>query len=112
MAFIWWMYLADVVGSLYVCLTLAAICCVVGYGAWAVWASMEDEARPPFRVLAFAIGFSAVASIIPSTKTVYAIAAVSAGSEALSTATGQKAVKALNVWLGRQIADEPQPKGR
>lgn len=108
MAFVWWMYAADVVGSFSTALTLGAILSVFAYGAWAAYASIEEKGRPPFKLIGWAIGFVAVASVIPSTRTMYAIAATSAGKEALATPTGQKAVQALNVWLDKQIAEKPE----
>lgn len=106
MNFVWWMYAADVVGSVSTCLTLASIASVVGYGVWVIWASLEDAEGPPFRLLGWAIAFALVASVIPSTKTMYAVAATQAGKDAIATPTGQKAMKALDAWLDRQIAGE------
>lgn len=47
-----------------------------------------------------------IAAVIPSSSTVYAIAASEMGESALHSDTGSKAVKALNAWLDRQISDD------
>lgn len=110
MTFIWLMYMADVVGSIGVILVISAFCCLMAYGAWAVHSAMESEPKPPFKLIVWALAFSAAASIIPSAKTMYTIAAVSVGREALSTPTGAKAVNALNHWLDKQTEKQPEKK--
>ena len=54
-------------------------------------------------LLASALACAVIATILPGRDTIYAIAASEMGEKALSTQTGGKAVKALNVWLDRQI---------
>lgn len=46
--------------------------------------------------------------VVPSSDTVYAIAASEMGERVLSSPTAGKALKALDHWLDRQIDDEPQ----
>lgn len=57
----------------------------------------------------FKLGIIAALVIIPvpSKDTIYAIAASEMGERALASPTGDRAVKALNAWLDRQIAREP-----
>lgn len=47
-----------------------------------------------------------VTSLIPSSTTIYAIAASEMGEDVLKTPTATKAMKALDAWLDRQIAGE------
>ena len=44
--------------------------------------------------------------LTPSQNTLYAAAAVSVGKDVAATATAQKAVKALDAWLDRQISGD------
>lgn len=51
--------------------------------------------------------FSIVGAIfVPSSETVYAMAASEVGEEIVNSETAGKAVQALNAWLDRQIAPE------
>ena len=45
------------------------------------------------------------ASVIPGKDTIYAIAASEVGENVLNSQTGDKAVKALNAWLDKKIAE-------
>ena len=45
-----------------------------------------------------------VAALLPSSNTVYAIAASEMGEEVVKSETAGKAMKALDAWLDRQIA--------
>jgi len=54
-------------------------------------------------VLFFVLCISA--ALMPSKETVYAIAASEMGEELLNTPTAQKASKALDVWLDKQIKE-------
>ena len=49
---------------------------------------------------------SIVSSVIPSKETLYAIAVSEVGEEVVKSETANKAVKALNTWLDRQIQPE------
>lgn len=51
-----------------------------------------------------AITTALFASFIPSSKTIYAIAASEMGEDVLKSKTGSKAIKALDAWLDRQIS--------
>ncbi len=53
--------------------------------------------------------FALVASVIPSSKAIYAIAASEVGEQMLKSATVTKAQKALDAWLDRQIAPAKEP---
>lgn len=110
----WMIYLADVTGG------LNSLAGFVGGGAtiiFAVWPWrnqwMDDfhngeGVRPaPKRLVAIALGAFLIAAILPSSSTIYAIAASEMGEKALNTQTGGKAVKALDAWLDRQITPEP-----
>lgn len=116
----WLIYLADLVENLdwflsavtsmaLVVLALSLIC-----GAFMA----GDEAGPPawvaWRRFVFwtpiVLSVSLIlGSIVPNKNTVYAIAASEMGERALTSETGSRAFRALNLWLDRQIADEPEP---
>ena len=54
--------------------------------------------------IALAAGLFLLGNVLtPSQNTLYAAAAVSVGKDVAATATAQKAVKALDAWLDRQI---------
>ena len=50
------------------------------------------------------IAATLVAALLPSSNTVYAIAASEMGEEVVKSETAGKAMKALDAWLDRQIA--------
>jgi hypothetical protein len=115
---IWLLYLADVVGSVSALLSVARVLTIVGCGGYLFIAAMMNDcadkklplmsATRPYLIGA-AISL-AVACLLPSKETIYAAAAVSAGEKALNTPTGDRAVRALNAWLDRRIADEGSKK--
>lgn len=51
---------------------------------------------------------AAVVTFVPSSSTLYAIAASEVGERVIGSETGGKAVQALNAWLDRQIAGTPE----
>jgi hypothetical protein len=112
------MYLADVAGSVSGILSIGGVCAIIGCAVYRVIKGIADtdsygEKSPPAPVKNYLIASAialAVASLIPSKTTIYAAAAVAAGEKALATPTGDKAVRALNAWLDRQIADEGKSK--
>lgn len=109
---IWLMYLADVVGSLAVVGGLGVFV-ALGYAAIArLSTAIDDEPCPPSvkPALIIAAVLAGAVSLIPSKTTIYAVAAVSVGEQALNTPTGDKAMRALNAWLDRQIAGEEESK--
>ena len=114
----WMLYLADVVGSAGKLFGIIGFLGAAGF-AFATLASLgmmsdgehEDAARCKTVAGWLAvIGFpSLLLSILaPSSDTIYAIAASEMGETALNSETGGKAVQALNAWLDRQIAGEPE----
>jgi hypothetical protein len=110
---LWMLYFADVAESLSTVLTIMV---VIGFVALAVWLVgcgvtriddlFESWALPPKRAYAAVATAALIACLIPSKNTFYAIAAANVGQKALNTQTGDKAVRALNAWLDRQIADD------
>ena len=120
----WMLYLADVTGSFSTVLSFSAIGGGLG-GLVAVIAAAistdldnigKAEKRPIFKTgwkagggfFKFAIAVALVASVIPSKTTIYAIAASEVGEDLAKTETATKAVKALDAWLDRQIAEKPE----
>lgn len=122
----WMIYFADVVGGALVILGLLMFATAIfAGGATAIGFFKREENRSygaedrDFQagqrlfvagrgklwiplVLAIAVVFT------PSRETIYAIAASEMGETALNSETGGKAVQALNAWLDRQIAGEPE----
>ena len=58
--------------------------------------------------VAFAIALIGSATI-PSSNTIYAIAASEYGEKLATSETANKAVRALNAWLDRQIGETAEP---
>lgn len=117
----WMIYLADVAGGLDWLLTGLAVIALIGGLIWVVvgcCAASDDEFGPNGWKAWRRVGWAALlpsflfgvvaGSLIPSSETVYAIAASEVGETALNSDTGNKAVRALNAWLDRQIAGEPE----
>lgn len=127
----WMLYLADVAQSASGFLGFVTILGgIVGAGSWAarlalgssptIYSWDDKEAKTAehrelvgiakkasiyLPIAALATGTLSVA--IPTKDTIYAIAASEMGEQALKTPTADKAFKALNAWLDRQIAPEP-----
>lgn len=109
----WLIYAADVAGSLKGIGWTAAIGGVfVALGTSAVAAMLKGEGEDEIaaRVWRWAKGAMVVVGvsiipvvIVPSSNTLYAIAASEMGEHVIASETGGKAVEALNAWLDRQI---------
>lgn len=110
----WFLYLADVlsnVGFLFVCIgvigmTIAAILVLCAV----IVDEMRREAAIKFLkwcvgVFCSCLALLFLATLIPSKETMYAIAASELGEEALKTPTANKAIKALDAWLDKQIKE-------
>lgn len=122
----WLLYAADVVGSVSAIGTTLSIFSGIGggisFGARMMAIDFDNigklkgekqsclqngwRAGKPFFIVSIAA--ACVVAPIPSKSTMYAIAASEMGEDVLASKTGNKAVKALNVWLDRQIAGEPK----
>lgn len=130
----WMIYLAEVAGSMSSFLTLTSIGSgFVAIGAAVTWmitdgkphvlswedreqkyerfAAINDRAKTTIKpALAAMLAAGAVATILPSKSTVYAIAASEMGEQVINTPTAGKAIKALDAWLDRQIAGKSEPQ--
>jgi hypothetical protein len=113
----WMIYLADVASG--VGNALSFMGCVMVIGALVVaFARTFDEYGDPHitrvnvnkRHIAAGAAIFLVSMTIPAKETVYAIAASEIGERALTSPTGGKAVQALNAWLDKQMAGEPDEK--
>lgn len=71
--------------------------------AWRKAAHLRSTMGMKWGTSLFAV-FSALAIVIPTSTTIYAIAASEMGEEVLNSKTAGKAMKALDAWLDRQIA--------
>lgn len=111
---IWLMYLAGVVSSFGTVLGVATMVALGFAGIARLATAVNDEPCPASvkPALIIAASCAVIASIIPSKTTIYAAAAVAAGDKALATPTGDKAVRALNAWLDKQIADDSKDAGK
>jgi hypothetical protein len=104
---LWLLYLADVVAGLQVVIGIGAGIALLYAGAARLFTAIDEEPCPASVKPAIMVGVVAAltCAIIPSQTTLYAIAAANLGEKALETPTGDKAIRALNAWLDRQIAD-------
>lgn len=110
----WFIYLADVLeklGDLFFGLS------VIGFILLAIWGFLflpmtaEGASRDTWKTYWFAgkilipvtLLLSVAATLIPSSTTMYAIAASEMGERLIHTKTFSKAEQALNAWLDRQI---------
>ncbi len=118
----WLIYLADVCDNVDWVFSLITVLMTIAFIVWGLvgMAASDTETDPDFwkgwRKIGWVVPASALAaillgSVVPSKETIYAIAASEMGEKALNTQTGGKAVKALNVWLDRQINGEQQTVG-
>jgi len=135
----WLLYAADVSSG--VDATLSAIaglsavgsiasgiaCCIFRFSSPGFWSWQDSDERERIRKqwgagasfsakslkvsCAILIASMAVSAVIPARGTIYAIAASEMGEKVLMTQTGDKAVKALDAWLDRQIAGD-RPSGK
>lgn len=129
----WLIYLADIVGSITLMLKIALVLAVpimvvalgvkvFDHGQGMIWtgetregkqASAEVRRGIASRILKTgaraAIPAVIALAVIPSSGTIYAIAASEMGETVLSSETGSKAVQALNSWLDRQIGEDGEP---
>ena len=102
------MWLADVVGNLDVVLTLFLIAALLTLVIFGLTCLFTEDSKPYERhqntiklIACVALGFALVASLLPSKTTVRLAAAAVAGDTALSTATGTKAMEAIDAVLDR-----------
>lgn len=108
----WLIYAGSVTGDLKGFLIVVSIGAVGGLIAWFISVAMhndfacdEDKRKyPSLKWLAVPLATGCIACALPSSSTVYAIAASEMGERALHTETAGKAVQALNAWLDKQIA--------
>ena len=117
--FSWLIYAADVAGSLKGLGTFGLVGGLVGLGIFTVGKCIAfdtgfgtEAATPPIgvvykRAAPFLIAFAVITFVVPSSGTIYAIAASEMGENVIKSKTGGKAVEALNAWLDRQIAGKP-----
>lgn len=117
----WLLYAADVVDSLNATAAIVFVSTVVATLFAAVLASAhvvdhEEENSRRWAGIAKRCGLTALCialatAPIPSKDTIYAIAVSEMGEQALATPLAGKATKALEAWLGKQIAgDEKEGK--
>lgn len=115
----WLLYLADVASGLEIAFrTTSLVSLVVGVACLLAVPATEGEVledenprRRWFSTLRWS-AFGLVSSFVllvavPEKETVYAIAASEMGEQVVSSPTGQKAMKAIDAWLDRQIAGQP-----
>lgn len=116
----WALYWADTLPSLSSFLMLAGCAAVAVFLVRALLSTTDPEKThrpdefPLFEKRAewrsksvFFLGLVALilANLIPGKETFYAIAASELGEEVLKSPTGDKAIRALDAWLDKQIRD-------
>lgn len=105
--FSWLIYAAGISENLSAVFILGAIAAM----AWALFDAMLNDLetnkfKVPRLAIPTAVSCALISSILPSSNTIYAIAASEMGEEVLQSATATKAMKALDAWLDRQIAPD------
>lgn len=124
----WLIYAADVVGGISSVFAVFGILCAISALGCVMFLLIEGDgpniyswedaeakranyaARQSFakkgavRFPAALLVIMIAATFTPSSNTIYAIAASEMGEEVLQSATANKAMKALDAWLDRQIA--------
>jgi hypothetical protein len=112
----WFIYLASVVSSIGVLTFIVVVLSVLVFlaGLMVILYNTEEWDKSDrdtgmslikYSITAFVVG-SLLNIVLPGRETIYAIAASEMGEELLNSETGSKAVKALDAWLDRQIADD------
>lgn len=112
----WMIYAADVADNASVLAILVALGAVAVICLWPVRNAWLNDFRDgegvcptPIGKLLTVAGVAAVlATIIPASSTIYAIAASEVGEDVLNSETTGKAMQALDAWLDRQIAGTEQ----
>lgn len=101
----WMLYIADVSGVARVALGIGGVASLLLMLVWAAIAASEKDVTGPGKLLI--LPFIAITSsvLLPSSSTVYAIAASEMGEDVLKSPTVTKAQKALDAWLDRQLDD-------
>lgn len=115
----WLLYAASVCGDINFTCGVATVVTGVTIAVCALWGLLarimgfEDDTKTVLAPLLFKTaknvawafaGVSLVGALVPSSNTLYAIAASEAGERVLQPETASKATAALNAWLDRQIA--------
>ena len=109
----WLLYLADVSASSEGWLIFfGVVAFVLGAISTIIYLGMKADGEEPPKIMAPLSGYSIVTVMIcvllsvtlPSRETVYAIAASELGEQVLNSDTGQRAGRALNAWLDKQIS--------
>ena len=106
----WLILAADTLGTFKDIAILGAA--VTGFAApvVAMLRAVEDHGpvRAPRGLLIACVSLVVASALIPSSRTMYAIAASEIGEDALQSKTGGRAVQALDAWLDKQIKETDQ----
>lgn len=97
----WLIYFADIVSNLQGVLAAVSVVLVVAMLPATEGFSKTFKGLKLYVTIAILLG--AIATILPSKNTVYAIAASELGEQVLVSNTGKKAVAALEAWLDAQV---------
>jgi hypothetical protein len=107
----WLIYFADVVDNLRAFFAVGIFIAAIGSLVCLMGSFIEEwDVRYAVRGSICAALIGLVISFVPRTNTIYAIAASEMGERALATPTADKAVRALNAWLDKQIVSENPAK--
>lgn len=100
----WLIYLADLASSIGGIAAAVLVIAIIAGTVYTLAVAIDDEEfkvhSPTLAVIAVA---ALVVTVTPSKNTIYAIAASEMGEKALATPVVNKATKALEAWLDRQI---------
>jgi len=112
----WLLYLADVAGNFQNAMIGTCVASFMSLmGITMVMDSYnEEEKRNKLLKKAVCVFFiaGAMGTFMPSSKTVYAIAASEYGEDVLKMPEASKARQALNAWLDKQIGEQKPEKAK
>lgn len=109
----WLIYAAELSNSISAACAFVVFAAVAGLGFNALGCAMgyNADAWENFKIfwpktIKYLLPLLIVSVVLPSKTTIYAIAASEMGEKVINTPTAAKAMKALDAWLDRQIAEE------
>ncbi len=99
----WFLYFAGMAASVSMFFTLFGFLTLTVLGFVSVYAWLEDNNPKYLKWNLVPVLLIAVAVLIPSKDTMYAIAASELGEEVVKSAIGQKSIKAIEQWIDSQL---------
>ena len=102
----WLIYLAGALGSVGVVAAVVMVIAIIAGVFYTMFNAIENEVFTVHKGLLITASVAAfIGVVVPDRNTIYAIAASETGEKMLATPVANKATKALEVWLDKQIKD-------